>query len=74
MKQLLVDIIPFDVSPHMIQEAMEKNNGKLVVSGILQRANALNQNKRRYPKQILVREATKYMDNLVKQRRARMVS
>ena len=34
-KQLLVDVIPFDVAPEKINESMTKNGGKLVVSGVL---------------------------------------
>jgi len=35
-KQLLVDYIPFEVSPQQINESLTKNNGRLIVSGILQ--------------------------------------
>jgi hypothetical protein len=42
----------------------------MVVSGVLQRAEAKNQNGRIYPKGILRRESEKYMENFVKQRRA----
>ena len=59
-KQLLVDVIPFDVAPEKINESMTKNGGKLVVSGVLQRAEAKNQNGRVYPREILQREAKKY--------------
>jgi hypothetical protein len=69
MKQLLVDYIPFQVSPGQITESLSQNNGKLIVQGVLQRANAKNQNGRKYPKNILEREAQKYME-LIRQRRA----
>jgi len=59
-KELLVDYIPFIVTKEMINESISKNNGRLIVSGPLQRANAFNQNKRKYPKNILLREVTKY--------------
>ncbi len=49
---------------------MKENNGKLIVSGILQRANAENQNGRIYPKEILVREANKYNKTFIQERRA----
>ena len=42
----------------------------MVVRGILQRANSENQNGRIYPKEILVREAKKYHDTFVRERRA----
>ena len=43
MKQVIVDYIPFEISPQQINEAMKENNGKLVVKGVLQRAEAKNQ-------------------------------
>jgi hypothetical protein len=70
MKQVIVDYIPFNVTPQQITEAMKENNGKLVVKGVLQRAEAKNQNGRVYPRQILTREAKKYDSNFVKQNRA----
>ena len=70
MRQLIVDYIPFDIKPSQINESMKENNGKLIVSGILQRANAENQNGRIYPKEILVREANKYNKTFISERRA----
>jgi hypothetical protein len=61
-KKLIVDYITFNISPEMISESMEKNNGRLMVKGVLQRADAQNQNGRVYPKNILMREAKKYAD------------
>jgi hypothetical protein len=69
-KKLLVDTITFDVTPEMITESMEKNNGRLLVKGVLQRAEAQNQNGRVYPRNILMREAKKYADVNIKERRA----
>ena len=70
MKQVIVDYIPFSITPTQINEAMKENNGKLVVKGVLQRAEAKNQNGRVYPREILVRESKKYDKNFVKQNRA----
>ena len=70
MKQLIVDYLPFEVQADQINEAMKENNGKLVVRGVLQRADTKNQNGRVYPKEILMREAKKYSANFVKQKRA----
>ena len=70
MKNLIVDYIPFDISQDTINEAVKENNGKLVVKGVLQRAEAKNQNGRVYPKEILMRESEKYNDNFIKQKRA----
>jgi len=69
-KKLLVDYITFDISPEMISESMEKNNGRLLVKGVLQRADAKNQNGRIYPREILMREANKYASVNIKERRA----
>ena len=70
MKQVIVDYIPFEITPTQINEAMKENNGKLIVKGVLQRAEAKNQNGRVYPRNILVRESKKYDENFVKQKRA----
>jgi len=70
MKQVIVDYIPFEITPTQINEAMKENNGKLIVKGVLQRAEAKNQNGRVYPREILVRESKKYDENFVKQKRA----
>tara|TARA_B100000575_G_scaffold294501_1_gene310881 strand:- start:1726 stop:2331 length:606 start_codon:yes stop_codon:yes gene_type:complete len=70
MKQLIVDYLPFEILPEQINESMKDNNGKLIVRGVLQRAESKNQNGRIYPKEILVREAKKYQDEFIDQRRA----
>ena len=70
MKKVIVDYIPFEITPTQINESMKENNGKLVVKGVLQRAEAKNQNGRVYPREILVRESKKYDENFVKQNRA----
>ena len=70
MKQVIVDYIPFSITPQQITEAMKENNGKLIVKCVLQRAEAKNQNGRVYPRNILVRESKKYDENFVKQKRA----
>jgi len=69
-RKLLVDFIPFSVSPQQINESMNKNNGRLIVSGILQRAESKNQNGRVYPREILMREAKKYAETQIKESRA----
>ncbi len=69
-KNLLVDYLLFEISPDQINESMKNNDGKLVVNGILQRANAKNQNGRVYPRNVLMREAKKYLDIQIKERRA----
>ena len=69
-KGLIVDYIPFEVTPEQINESISKNNGRLVVKGILQRAEAKNQNGRVYPRETLMREAKKYSEVNIKERRA----
>jgi len=68
MKQVLIDVLPFEFKKSSLNESYA--DGKMVVTGVLQRADAKNQNGRVYPVDILKREAEKYMDNFVKQRRA----
>ena len=69
-KQLLVDVRPFDVSTDKINESISENNGKLVVKGVLQRAESKNQNGRVYPREVLLKEVGKYLENQVTERRA----
>jgi hypothetical protein len=69
-KTLLVDYTLFEVSPQQINESMAQNNGRLIVSGVLQRAEAKNQNGRIYPRETLVREAKKYSDSFIAEKRA----
>ena len=69
-KQLLVDYIPFEITPQQINESLTKNNGRLIVKGILQRADVKNQNGRVYPRETLMREADQYSSVQIKERRA----
>ena len=69
-KNLIVDYLPFEISRESITESLKENDGKLVVKGVLQRANAKNQNGRVYPRDILHREAKKYTKEFISQRRA----
>ena len=70
MKQLLVDYLPFEVKPEQIIESMKDNHGRLVVRGVLQRAESKNQNGRIYPREVLMREAKKYAKEFIGQNRA----
>ncbi len=69
-KQLLVDYMPFSITPRQINESLERNNGMLVVTGPLQAAEKKNQNGRVYPKDILEREAENYSNTNIAERRA----
>ena len=62
MAQLLVDVTPFRPT---IRESKTRP-GVFEVEGVMQRAKAENQNGRVYSKDILVREAKKYMEEFVK--------
>tara|TARA_Y100000592_G_C5444698_1_gene305364 strand:+ start:603 stop:1262 length:660 start_codon:yes stop_codon:yes gene_type:complete len=70
MKSLLVDYTPFNITPQMITESEQRNGGKVILQGILQRAGAKNQNGRVYPKDILAREVAEYKKGPVAERRA----
>ena len=69
-KQLLVDVRPFDISKTQIDESIKENGGRLVVKGILQRAESKNQNGRIYPRETLMKEVQKYSEQQVTERRA----
>lgn len=62
MAQLLVDVTPFRPT---IRESKTKP-GTFEVEGIMQRAKAENQNGRVYKKEILAREAKRYVEEFVK--------
>lgn len=59
-KQLLREWIALDYKPELVKESREKNGGKLILQGIIQKADTQNQNKRIYPKEILHREIENY--------------
>ena len=69
-KQIIVDYIPFEVTRQQINESISQNDGRLIVKGVLQRAEAKNQNGRIYPRETLVREAKKYAQVQIAERRA----
>ena len=69
-KQLLVEYTTFEVTSQQINESLAENNGRLIVNGVLQRAEAKNQNGRIYPKETLMREATKYAESFIAEKRA----
>ena len=69
-KQLLVEYTTFEVTPQQVNESLTKNDGRLIVNGVLQRAEAKNQNGRIYPKETLMREAEKYAQGFISEKRA----
>jgi len=69
-KKLLVEVRPFEISRNKIDESIKENDGRLVVKGVLQRAESKNQNGRVYPREVLLKEVSKYLSEQVKERRA----
>ena len=70
LKQVLIEYLPFRPLPQSLNEAKYNPNAKLIVEGVVQRANAKNENGRIYPKEILEREVEKYIAGPVAQNRA----
>jgi len=68
-KKLLTSFLPLEIDVKAIKENAELNNGKIVLRGIMQRADAVNQNGRIYPRAILEREVENYQ-KFVRERRA----
>ena len=66
---LLTEYRPFIVDKVLAEQAI-KENKPLIVQGVLQRAEAKNQNGRVYPKEILKREVEEYMKGPVAENRA----
>lgn len=69
-KQLLVDYTLFEVTQTDINESLSRNDGKLIVNGVLQRAESKNHNGRIYPRTVLMREAKKYSESFIREKRA----
>lgn len=69
-KKLLVECITFEADPHLLKESSDHPNQPFRVAGILQRKGKKNQNGRIYPDEILVREAQKYSQTFIADRRA----
>ena len=69
-KKLLVDVRPFEISRQKIDESIKENAGRLIVKGVLQRAESKNQNGRVYPREVLLKEVSKYLEEQVSERRA----
>jgi len=70
MSRLLVDTISVNFSNSKITESYQTKDGRFMVEGVLQRAEAQNQNGRVYPADILKREVKKYKNREIKENRA----
>ena len=67
--KLLTEWCPLTLDTTTINESREKNGGKLVLKGVIQRSETINQNGRIYPRSILEREVMNYQ-KLIKENRA----
>jgi hypothetical protein len=67
--KLLTEWTAFSYTPELIKESREKNGGKIIMKGILQKSETLNQNGRIYPRPILEREVRNYQ-KFIKENRA----
>lgn len=70
MSRLLIEYNAINYGKSLIQEAADVSRPLVLRNVVLQRADAKNQNGRVYPKEILMREAKRYADEFVRQRRA----
>lgn len=70
MKQLLIEHFPLKINKKTITEGIGKVGGKFLLEGIIQRADAKNQNGRIYPRNILEREIDRYIQGPVTEKRA----
>ena len=68
-KKLLIETNTIKVSPSQLTENVNKENGNLMVEGILATAEVKNGNGRYYSKELWNREMEKYKD-LIEQRRS----
>lgn len=66
--KLLASYEAFEYTPEMLKEARASNGGKIIMKGILQKADTLNQNGRIYPKPILEREVRNYQKFIIENR------
>ena len=69
MKQVLIETIPFTISPQQLHEGVKAPSGNPLVKGVLATAEVKNGNGRYYPKDLWEREINKYM-SCVRENRA----
>lgn len=66
--KLLTEWRPFEYNADMIKESREANGGKIILKGVLQKSDTLNQNGRVYPRAILEREIRNYQKFIAEKR------
>lgn len=69
-KKLLMEYITFEADPRLLRESSDHPNQPFRVQGVLQRKGKKNQNGRIYPDEVLIREAQKYSQTFIADRRA----
>ena len=69
-KKLLMECITFEADPTLLKESANNTNQPFRVQGVLQRKGKKNQNGRIYPDEVLIREAQKYSQTFIQDRRA----
>lgn len=57
---LLTEWTPLSINPNLVKESRLQNGGKIMLKGVIQRSDTLNQNGRIYPRSILEREIINY--------------
>jgi len=62
MRQVLIETIPFNVSPIQLTEGLKARSGNPLVEGILATAEVKNGNGRFYPRELWEREMDKYQE------------
>ena len=66
--KLLTEWSPWQYTKELIEESKANNDGKIVMKGVLQKSDTLNQNGRIYPKVILEREVRNYQKFIAESR------
>lgn len=66
--KLLTEWSPWQYTKEMIAESKESYDGKIIMKGVLQKSDTLNQNGRIYPKVILEREVRNYQKFIAESR------
>jgi hypothetical protein len=69
-KKLLVECLMFEADSVLLKESASHPNQPFRVKGVLQRKGKKNQNGRVYPDEVLLREASKYTQTFIQDRRA----
>ena len=66
--KLLTEWTPFEYTKELVEQSKIENDGRIVMKGVLQKADTLNQNGRIYPRAILDREVRNYQKFIAENR------